>query len=44
MSAKTESRLARTRLGRIALHALCIARAPSHWLFHWQGIAREFKA
>jgi hypothetical protein len=33
---------AKSRTGRVLLHALCLARHPAHALWHWRGIVREF--
>jgi hypothetical protein len=34
--------LAKSRFGRVILHAVCLLRNPhrAHW--HWRGIVREF--
>lgn len=34
--------LANSRLGRIALHTLCLLHHPGRLRWHWQGIVREF--
>lgn len=34
--------LARSRLGRVTLHALCLLRHPGRLRWHWHGIVREF--
>lgn len=36
------NQLANNRVGRIILH-LCCWMLAGHGLFHWHGIAREFK-
>jgi hypothetical protein len=37
------SMLANSRLGRVLLHALCLARHPAQTRWHWHGIVRELR-
>ena len=36
--------LAKSRVGRVLLHSLCLLRHPNRLGWHWRGILREFAA